>query len=503
MGRKEEMRWEPAPAFRWYRTFKKRMYRVTCAALGLPRHSWDNKANSVALANAWWRAKEAELVAAPPTRRDETLATLQGYIGSASSDELPGFLETKALLESMPPWTADLKQLPADRHVIRANAELLEMHGATIPGDIPAEILSQTLGQQRVSSVRNTATEGEVTIGQALQRWHDLKLPEWSATTLREVQDFMKEFKDMKDTDGRTVLFGDWGVTRINEAMIEDLFLTLRDNYMKPLGDVARKKRWQRLRQFIKYLSGKKLIEQPRNLWDFSISVPKKTPKVIQVEKARSVLKDLKPRFRLYALLGINCSMNPVDIGHLTKSMVDWERGILRKKRVKTSSEENVPVVSYKLWPETLELLREMQDTKHPELVLTNLHGTPLYSHRVVNRKPVINAPIIQQWTDAKTGMVLTDWRDLGANLVYKHPLFRTLNQLYLGHAPSGVNHVHYLDPPEDILDDALEYVRGVLLEGKPVITKMEQVGGNGGSGSKVAKRPKRHGASSKPSKPK
>ena len=29
--------------------------------------------------------------------------------------------------------------------------------------------------------------------------------------------------------------------------------------------------------------------------------------------------------------------------------------------------------------------------------------------------------------------MVLTDWRNLGANLVYKHPLFRALNQLYLG----------------------------------------------------------------------
>ena len=70
MGRKEEMHWEPTPAFRWYRTFKKRTYRVTCADLGLPRHSWDNKANSAALANAWWRAKEAELVAAPPTKRD-------------------------------------------------------------------------------------------------------------------------------------------------------------------------------------------------------------------------------------------------------------------------------------------------------------------------------------------------------------------------------------------------------------------------------------------------
>ena len=61
----------------------------------------DNKANSVALANAWWRAKEAELTAVPPTRRDETLATLQDYIGSASADELSGFLETKKLLESL------------------------------------------------------------------------------------------------------------------------------------------------------------------------------------------------------------------------------------------------------------------------------------------------------------------------------------------------------------------------------------------------------------------
>jgi hypothetical protein len=56
--------------------------------------------------------------------------------------------------------------------------------------------------------------------------------------------------------------------------------------------------------------------------------------------------------------------------------------------------------------------------------------------------------------------MTFTDWRDLGANLIFGDKRFRDLRILYLGHAPHGVSDVHYINPPEDILDEALGFVR-------------------------------------------
>ncbi len=61
----------------------------------------------------------------------------------------------------------------------------------------------------------------------------------------------------------------------------------------------------------------------------------------------------------MYALLGLNCGMSNTDLAGLKKSEVDLKEGTLTRKRVKTGDNDNVPIVCYKLWPETLKLLKK------------------------------------------------------------------------------------------------------------------------------------------------
>lgn len=482
MGRKYLMSWDGEPNCRWVKMHKGDRYRVSCAELGLPESRW-KKEDSYQAANAWWLKKLAELRAAPAPVNDprrEALDVLAQYLKHALPEEVPVFQAQKKALESHPvntPEADDTPVPPADLHVINENQNILEMFGAVIPPEVPYEILSNILGHGRVHEERVRAAgvvDPDATIGKKLDDWRDILAGRLKASSLREVSDFVNEFKSIRDED-RVVFSADWPVARVNEKVVGDVFRAIRKLKLNP---VAQKKRWQRWRQWVTWVCEEGLVESPRNLWskEYVISIEKHDPKVVSVETARDVLSKLPPRFKLYALLGINCSMNPVDVGSLKKEMINWQKGTITKKRVKTQKKERVPVVTYKMFPETLALLREHL-SDHAELALTSSVGTPLYDCKVVDNKAVMNTLLTQQWGDQKTGMTFSDWRDLGANIIYADTRFRSLSILYLGQAPHGVSDVHYLHPPPDILDDALAHVREVLFPSTEDVEKGKKTG--------------------------
>ena len=59
MPRKLSMSWEPS-ANRWKKEFDKKIFRVTCRQLGLPRSQWTQK-HSQEPANSWWEQKAQSL----------------------------------------------------------------------------------------------------------------------------------------------------------------------------------------------------------------------------------------------------------------------------------------------------------------------------------------------------------------------------------------------------------------------------------------------------------
>src|SRR5262249_29148272 len=124
-------------------------------------------------------------------------------------------------------------------------------------------------------------------------------------------------------------------------------------------------------KQFIARLAEMKLIPTPGNLrsrrFRFNHSAPQKI-ETFTVQEVRELLANSVERTRLYVLLMLNCGMYQNDISELLDEEVDWRAGTIKRARSKTR-ERHGPVVTYKLWPETFELL-----TKHRaggELALT------------------------------------------------------------------------------------------------------------------------------------
>ena len=58
----------------------------------------------------------------------------------------------------------------------------------------------------------------------------------------------------------------------------------------------------------------------------------------------------------------LNCGMYQNDIAELRQEEVNWKKGTITRARSKTR-ERNGPVVTYKLWPETLCLLKKHRAT--------------------------------------------------------------------------------------------------------------------------------------------
>ena len=102
------------------------------------------------------------------------------------------------------------------------------------------------------------------------------------------------------------------------------------------------------------------------------------TAVVFTPEEVRKLLGAASDRTRLYILLMLNCGMTQKDISDLKCEEVNWGEGRIVRKRSKTSDHENVPVVNYLLWPETLRLLEQERTDENQGRVLHNANGSAL-----------------------------------------------------------------------------------------------------------------------------
>ena len=132
---------------------------------------------------------------------------------------------------------------------------------------------------------------------------------------------------------------------------------------------------------FVKWLasSTEKLESLPKNIDDrgMGISVAERKAKTLTKDEITTLLEEANPRTQLYLLLAANCAMTQIDMAELHPDEVDWEKGIITRKRSKTADCQNVPEVSWPLWPLTLELLKKERGTD-PDRVLLTREGRPL-----------------------------------------------------------------------------------------------------------------------------
>ena len=194
-----------------------------------------------------------------------------------------------------------------------------------------------------------------------------------------------------------------------------------------------------------------------------SISKPSPTVVVYSKEEIATLLRRAFDRTKLYILLMLNCGMTQKDIADIDLSEVDWDAGRIIRKRSKTKDEENVPVVNYPLWPETLRLLRQERCKGRSGKVLLNERGNPLWYQEVDGGKLKKNDNVKSAFDrlKRKTGIdkPLKSLKKTSASLLRDNPKYTSLEDLFLGHAPQSMSDKHYTQAPQTLFDEAITWL--------------------------------------------
>ncbi len=224
------------------------------------------------------------------------------------------------------------------------------------------------------------------------------------------------------------------------------------------------------VRAFIKSRWENRLIDLPRNLDTdrLSFRITPTEPVPFTVDEIKQILSTATGRARLYILLALNCAAYPSDISALRHDEVDWVEGYVTRKRTKTKDAgENVPKVGYLLWRQTFELLKEYR-SDHPELVLVNANGTPLWVEREKNGKFCRIDAVKNTWFRLMTklkgqGVIvkkpLKALRKTCPSLLQHHQTYGQYAQYFLGHSPRSVADRSYVARPGRQLDDAIRWL--------------------------------------------
>ena len=196
-----------------------------------------------------------------------------------------------------------------------------------------------------------------------------------------------------------------------------------------------------------------------------------RTEQLFTKEELQQMLKVLPDTFKLYVLLCLNCAFTQGDLATLRKDELHLDQGRVVRRRIKTRRHPNPPVVNYRLWPMTLNLLKH-QISDHDELVLLTSRGTPLIVSKMVKRdgldRHVRYDTVCRLYgTLRKKLTTLPDkslkfLRKTGSTKIKSNTQYMHLDQLYLGHSHQTIADKHYNafdGEPFPPLDEAIEWL--------------------------------------------
>lgn len=232
------------------------------------------------------------------------------------------------------------------------------------------------------------------------------------------------------------------------------------------------KKMFSVSRSFVKWLwTTRRLSELPRNLdaANNRFHSEDKDPATFTTAEVHTLLRGASGVHRLILLLSLNCGMYGKDVADLRKLQIDFEDGRVTRRRSKTRRKKGVPKVSYKLWPETLSLLKRYVNTNPDEpRALVTKSGRPWVWSVTMDsgrKKKSDNVATIFRNLKARVGVVGADkafkaFRKTSATRIGNKERFAALRILFLGHKPREQADVHYVKAGRQILDKAIGWLR-------------------------------------------
>ena len=354
---------------------------------------------------------------------------------------------------------------------------------ASIPKmEVDSLSVDRVVWHDRLETMERKADPKSESVGVLLDNFIKQKQADATAgeVSLQHVFGLMNNLTHFKNWLGESS-----SVHKITSAtLVEYRALLLKEMTERGWSATTASHRMTTIKSFIRWLWQTEVIESfPRVLQGTGLHIRRGTPKVTTytIDEIHTLLKAASQRTRLFILLMLNCGMTQKDIADLLHSEVDWKVGRITRKRSKTKKHANVPIVSYPLWPETAELLRLERTTEDTDRVLLNVHGHPLLVDGLTSEGKPIKCDNVRNSFDRlckKTGIqkTLKSLKKTSATLLRGSRHYSSLENLFLGHAPTTMADKFYTLPPQDLFDEAVTWLRGQLRIGQTLGVGTEQV---------------------------
>ncbi len=261
-------------------------------------------------------------------------------------------------------------------------------------------------------------------------------------------------------------------------GVVEAINSETLSNYYKflthsSLGGQRQKNIFKAFKSFVRWAWQEELLDElPRNInrtFEFSEDTRDHASMLFSSPEVKATLKKLPVRGRAAVLLGLNCGFTVGDIADLRKANVDLNGGRIVYKRIKTRGRKHTPTVNYKIWPETIDALREACSSD-PELWFLTEDGLPLKESKIVGNKESKWSALTRQWQRWQESGDVPDkpqkgLRKTSATLIESK--FPGWEETFLGHAPTTVAGRHYVvkdGKPSPEFDLVLDWLREQLL---------------------------------------
>ena len=481
---------------RWMKMYRGKRYAISCRQLNVPL----TKEDSWRAANAWWEAKQAELDAAahPPsdTFTDNVVNAMQNGLGATLLDQVQkGMAATSLMLQLGQVVKRPLKT--ADDMDVAAMEVAEGVKAGRLPHDLFASLYDpfKDRWEPRVNLLLDGPTvPPDRTVGGQVDRW---------VATQQALAGAAKIKPDRADNNRicllhfRAFLGESSALEIVNEEKLHDFFLhclgkveagrRARPNVVelkklheatddptpiRKANTVVAKNSWsvdyaKKVfavgRTFVRFLWESRLIELPRNIDStaFRFGPSGKSVKTWTLDEFNTVMSKATGQMRLHLMLMANCGMLQTDISDLLDNEVDWDQGRIIRKRSKTAVGEDVPVVNYKLWPLTFELLKEYRSGG--DVVLLTESGRRWVDKRLVEGRLVKADNIASCYTwlkkKAKFTKPLKLIRKTSASLIESQAQYGRYKSHFLGHSPRSIADRHYAAPSPELFDEIVNWL--------------------------------------------
>ncbi|QDT66664.1 tyrosine-type recombinase/integrase [Calycomorphotria hydatis] len=332
-----------------------------------------------------------------------------------------------------------------------------------VAGPVPAE---HSLWKDRLAAqdLREKKADSNVTFVANVDRFLKQKRTEVAAGQLSaaRAESLRTYLEIVMNFTGRTT-----SVQRISGATLTSFRQHLLERVSsKEISDYYARDVFAAFKLFVKWLANDTdvLENLPRNIdaKGMSISIAERKAKTLTAEQIKILLRDASQRTRLYLLLGLNCAMTQIDMSDLRYEEVDWENGIITRKRSKTSDCESVPEVSWVLWPLTQELLKKERSTGS-EYVLLTRDGQPLRTDHLeggsFKKTDAVRAAVRRLAVKTDVAFTVKALKKTSASLLRSHKDYKGLTSLFLDHAPTSVADRFYTTVPQELLNEAISWL--------------------------------------------